>query len=218
MNIRHLTNLYDRLTPLERLPLVIAAGARGDQAEQERLSGSAPRERFEVPNYYGLAQALLQAGDFHLMTLLDLAANFWQWWGLWMLYTVCSEQANGTDQCPGAKTKAEKARQTRAGGIACYYATRFVAHVEGWKQFCSDLHLDPEVQLNFMPGWDTITRTFEHARQLAFSHEEAIGFVLSENVPVEGNDSLERGPVPVENATELAEAWHKILEKLEQES
>jgi hypothetical protein len=218
MNIRHLTNLYDRLTPRERLPLVLAAGARGDEAEQERLSGSAPRARFEVPDYYNLAQALRKAGDFHLLTLLDLAASFWQWWGLWMLHGVRNESAEGIKKRQGPKARPEKARETRAGGIACYYAARFVAHVDGWQQFCSELHVDPEVQLNFMPGWDTITRTLEQARPLAFSPEEAARFVLLETVSPEGDASLERGPVPVETAAELAAAWHKILDKLEKES
>jgi hypothetical protein len=218
MNMRHLTNLYDRLTPLERLPLVIAAGARGDKAEQKRLSGSAPKARFEVPDYYGLAQALRRAADFHLLTLLDLAANFWQWWGLWMLGGLPDQGTAGVKKGQGAKAKAEKAQAARTGGITRYYASRFVNHVDGWKQFCLELHLDPEVQLNFMPGWDTITRTEEQARELAFSPEQAVGFLLSETVAVEGDDSLERGPVPIETADALAEAWHQILDKLAQES
>jgi hypothetical protein len=48
MNLRPLAKLYDRLTPLERLPLLIAAGAHGDQVEQERLNASAPKHTLQV--------------------------------------------------------------------------------------------------------------------------------------------------------------------------
>ena len=34
MNTNGLAKLYDRLTPKERLPLILAASARGDEAEQ----------------------------------------------------------------------------------------------------------------------------------------------------------------------------------------
>ena len=84
MNTNPLTKLYDQLTPRERLPLIIAAGARGDEAEQQRLKASAPRQMLQVPDYHCLAKALAEAVHYHLLTLLDLAATFWQWWGLWM--------------------------------------------------------------------------------------------------------------------------------------
>ena len=37
MNTNGLARLYDRLTPRERLPLIMAASARGDEMERERL-------------------------------------------------------------------------------------------------------------------------------------------------------------------------------------
>jgi beta-phosphoglucomutase-like phosphatase (HAD superfamily) len=92
-------------------------------------------------------------------------------------------------------------------GIARYFASRFVAHRQGWKQFCSEMNIDPEVQLDFMIGWGTILRTDKAARELAFSAEEACQFVRLETMPAEGNESLERGPVPVETIEELVEGW-----------
>jgi hypothetical protein len=43
MNTRVLAKMYDQLAPWERGPLMIAAEARGDQAEFDRLNRSAPR-------------------------------------------------------------------------------------------------------------------------------------------------------------------------------
>ena len=213
MKLHHLAELYDQLTPRERVPLIVAAGARGDQAEQKRLIDSAPKEAYEVPNYYGLAKALKEAGDFHLLTLLDLAANFWQWWGLWTSYLLRGPAETGTKNSRRGQNKSLQRLERRADGIVRYYASRLVAHMEGWKKFCSELQIDPEAQLHFMIGWETIRRTEESARDLAFSDEEASLFVHFESVAVEGDDSLEKEPTPVATAKDLAESWHVLLDK-----
>src|SRR5215472_12253704 len=90
MNTKRLADLYDRLTPRERQALLIAASVRGDTSECERLNATAPSVTWKVAHNFGLAQALWQAADLHLITLLDLAAKFWQGWGLEMLHTVAS--------------------------------------------------------------------------------------------------------------------------------
>jgi hypothetical protein len=218
MNTKYLAKLYDQLTPRERLPLIMAAGARSDEAEQKRLCASAPKETYEVPNYYGLAKALKEAGYFHLLTLLDLAANFWQWWGLWASYVLREPGETANKKSRRGQKKSLQGLERRAGGIVRYYASRFVAHVEGWKQFCSELQIDPEAQLNFMIGWETIRRTEESARNLAFTDEQAVLFVHLESVGVEGNNSLEKRPAPVETAKDLAESWHVLLDKFKKGS
>jgi len=216
MNCDNLTKLYDQLTPHERLPLIIAAGVRGDQAEQQRLSASAPKERYQAPNYYRLSRALKEAVYLHLLTLLDLAALFWGGWGLWNGLGLANAADTGRRKRPRRKAEAEGSLGWWAHGICRYYAARFVAHVEGWKLFCSELHIDPEVQLQFMIGWLTILQTEKQARALAFSPEEAARFVQLRRFSAEGNDSPERGPVPVETAEALAKDWHVLLDKLVQ--
>src|SRR5262249_57292800 len=159
MNTKSLTQLYDQLTPFERLPLIVAAGARGDSAEQHRLAAASPLKSYREPDYYPLAKALRETVYFHLSTLLDLAAKFWQWWGLWMTHGLRDAGGKGTKTNRRRRVDAETIREWRAGGIVRYYASRFVAHVDGWKRFCTELHIDPEVQLKFMIGWETITQT-----------------------------------------------------------
>ena len=75
MNTKELAKLFDRLTPRERLALILAAAARVDEAERKRLSTSASEETHQVPNYYGLAKTLSEAVHYHMLTLLDLAAE-----------------------------------------------------------------------------------------------------------------------------------------------
>jgi hypothetical protein len=214
MNLDHLTKLYDQLTPRERLPLIIAAGVRGDQAEQARLGASAPTERYQAPDYYRLAKALQEAVYLHLLTLLDLAAPFWRAWGLWNAFGLPTPEDARWRKRHRRKAEAEGSLGWRAHGICRYYAARFVAHVEGWKRFCSELHIDPEVPLHFKIGWETILCTEEFARCVAFTPEEAAKFVRIEPFAVEGEDSVGRGPVPVATAEDLAKDWHVSLDKL----
>ncbi len=147
MNTHGLSQLYDQLTPSERLPLIMAAAARDDEAEKQRLSAAAPEVSFRVPNYYPLAKALSEAVDYHLLTLLDLAAQFWQWWGIWMSYLGRHSSAGNPKTGRRRKTDADRLPEWRARGIARYFASRFVAHRHGWKQSCSAMNIDSEVQL-----------------------------------------------------------------------
>jgi hypothetical protein len=215
MNTDHLAKLYDALTARERLPLIIAAAARDDEAEQKRLSVSAPKETLQVPEHFRLARALAEVVHYHLLTVLDLAANFWQWWGLWMAHNL-----PGQAEAKRAKGKREKAQaQAEAFRRCCmvrYLAYRFTVHVDGWKRFCTGMAIEPEVPLDFMIGWDTIVRTEKRARDLAFTPEHAALFLLSETVAAEGLEANEVERPHVETAEGLAEAWQAILDKLVQ--
>jgi hypothetical protein len=188
MNPQRLERLYDHLTPRERLPLIMAAHMRGDAAERQRLVASARTRTFEVPDYYPLARALGQAAHWHMLTLLDLAGHFWQWWGLCMADAQRRVEEEDADKPRRRRTTAGQKKRRAAGvdadliehyrarGIARYYASRFVAHMDGWKQFCADLHVDPEVQLKYLIGWEFVAQTEKAARRLAFSADEAAWF------------------------------------------
>jgi hypothetical protein len=75
MNTNALAKLYDRLTPRERLPLIMAASARGDEQERSRLMASAPRVAYQVPDHFGLAMSFQEVGNHHFMQLLHISAN-----------------------------------------------------------------------------------------------------------------------------------------------
>jgi hypothetical protein len=226
MNTDHLARLYDQLTPRERVPLIMAAHVRGDPAEQKRLSASAPQLTFQVPDYYPLAKALAHAVHFHLLTLLDLAGAFWQWWGLWL---TCQQRpavddnltrgrrrgaAVGTKAGRRGRADADFIKEYRAGSVTRYYASRFVAHADGWKQFCAELHVDPEAPLKVMIGWSLVTQTEKAARRLAFSAAEAAQFQRLETVAVEGVDAQQRSPVSIESVADLVRDWHVFLDDL----
>jgi hypothetical protein len=75
MNTRALEKMCDRLTPRERLPLIMGASGRGDDLDRQRLVASAPRVSYRVPDYFGLAQAVREVSEMHFMELLSLAAS-----------------------------------------------------------------------------------------------------------------------------------------------
>jgi hypothetical protein len=149
-----------------------------------------------------------------VLTLLDLAAHFWQWWGLWMAAPLYGEAECEPSKKRHRRREPELIEAWRAEGIVRYYAARFVAYVEGWKQFCAGLHLDPEVQARLMIGWDNVQRTEAAARELAFDTEAAARFVRLQTVPAAGDETRERGPQPVETAEEVAKGWQAILEQI----
>lgn len=51
MNTDCLARCYGTLTPGERVPLLLAASARADAVEQDRLARSAPKHGFRLPDY-----------------------------------------------------------------------------------------------------------------------------------------------------------------------
>jgi hypothetical protein len=213
MNTDILARLYDQLDPFERLPLIIAAGVRGDKTEQRRLSESAPRLKLSVPDYSPLANALDKAVHYHLETLLDLAARFWQWWGIYMTEALCPDAADPSSFGLQETERLVGSLPLRSEGICRYYASRFIAYFDAWKRFSAEFHIDPEARLNFMIGWAMIVQTEKVARAKAFTPEEAEQFVRAETMPVLGDDSLERGPIAVESAEGIAAVWHIVLDK-----
>src|SRR5690348_10803104 len=78
MNSDHLARHYEALTPWERLPLIVAASARGDAVEEDRLARSAPRHAFRLPDFWGLAEGLDDLMKLYLLQQLDLAAFYWR--------------------------------------------------------------------------------------------------------------------------------------------
>jgi hypothetical protein len=59
-----------------------------------------------------------------------------------------------------------------------------------------------------------VTQTENAARHYVFSAEEAAWFLRMETDPVAEDTTLERGPLPIETAMDLARALHMFLEKL----
>jgi hypothetical protein len=83
MDAPRLAKLYDRLTPRERLPLILAAESRGDEAEVNRLHRSAPIETWRFADYLMPNMALQTLSQIYIVEQLDHIATYWH--ALWRL-------------------------------------------------------------------------------------------------------------------------------------
>jgi hypothetical protein len=155
MTANELAKLYDRLNPWERVPLWLAAGARGDEAERQRLARSAPRKTFQVPDTYGPLEELRTVAARHVMRQLDLAC--WYWFALGAL------GAESEDVRPLWKALRMVAFEVAANAAL-------------WQRFCADLGIDPDLLLKAFPGYATVKETEEESRLDAFK-EEAMAYL-----------------------------------------
>jgi hypothetical protein len=162
VNTNALAKLYGRLTPRERLPLLMAAFARKDEAELGRLTLSAPKECFRLPDYHGLSEGLALASLLHLLELLDTAALYWRTSGLLAEWEASPDKDASPEKCDGVLKM-------------CAYV--FTAKLDGWRRFCAELKADPELLMDRLPGYDTVKRVEEGARHIAFTPEEATAWV-----------------------------------------
>jgi hypothetical protein len=161
MNTNALAKLYDRLTPLERLPLIMAAVERGDDAEANRLSRSAPRIHVSLPDYHGFGYGLLLLSLFHMVEQLQFGLLFWQLSGL----------ASDWEAFPAGKE--DKARADRLWNLARVMAYRLCVEADGFRRLCAELKIDRDAWLRDIPAYDALQLTEQAARGVACTPEEA---------------------------------------------
>jgi hypothetical protein len=157
MNTKALSNCYDVLTPNERLPLIHAALARGDEVEVDRLVRSAPRVTYSLSNHVGLADAFDTVRLLHLIDLLATSANYLQ------AYRIAD-----TDDVDLAHQMLE---------CSLMLGHQFKVKLAGWRLFCSEHGFDADNCWKRLPGYDTVCRTELLAKHAAFSAEEANAFL-----------------------------------------
>jgi hypothetical protein len=164
----------------------MAAFARKDEAELGRLTLSAPKECFRLPDYHGLSEGLALASLLHLLELLDMAALYWRASGMLAEWEALTDKDAPSEQCDGILK-------------ICAYV--FTAKLDGWRRFSAELKADPELLLAGLPGYDTVKRVEAGARAIAFTPEEATAWVRRK-----GDERAE--PVTVE--TEAAVLWATV--------
>jgi hypothetical protein len=157
VNSNALAKLYDRLNPRERLPLIMAASLREDEAERQRLAMSAPKACFQVPDHFGLAMAFREVSDHQFMELLHLAALHAEGMGL--------ADALGDKQ------------GTRMFDVALLFGYLFKVQLAGWRQFCAELQVDPEQLWSCLPGFTTVKHAEHKTETAAFTAEGADAYL-----------------------------------------
>jgi hypothetical protein len=158
MDKNPLAKLYDRLTPRERLPLLIAAAARGDDTEAQRLADAAPRACYGLPDYHGLSDGLHTVLLYQVAELLHWSVLYWRAMGL-------------VDALPPRGREEDVASRAYELGRWCAY--QFVVNLDGWGRFCGELGIDPAILPKLIPAYATVAMTERSARDAAFSADEA---------------------------------------------
>ncbi len=195
MNTKTLAKHYDKLRPRERLPLIVAATARDDEQEGNRLANSAPRNGYRLPDYHGLADALQDLALVHMLSLLDLAAQYWHVSGILESHQMLNEML--------PKAQQDNATADRMCGITRMLAYVFVVNLDAWRQLMAELQIVSDVLLKCMPGYSTVERLEPLARESAFTAEEAAAYLNKtcqrKSRETEGRIVVEVVPVTVES-------------------
>jgi hypothetical protein len=204
MTTNQLARYYQTLTPWERLPLIVAACQRGDQVEEERVAGSAPRNGFRLPDFWGLAEGLNDLAQCYLLKQLDLAAFYWRFAALL--------EREPLDR-PSRQERQRDERRWQLLKMLCY---RYVVRADGWRLLCTELHVDPVALLKELPGYDTVQQMEQVARLLTFSTEEALAFLRADaqarrRVAEETPAVQPEGKI--DTAADVAQSMHAFLQE-----
>jgi hypothetical protein len=179
MNTKALARHYDSLTPRERLPLILAAAARGDEEERLRLTMSAPRVSYTLSHHWGLGEALIEVGHWHFMHLLALAATYFEGWALFRSPSPAGPDDGQDDEgedAPDGEDELnddEQDESERAFALNMAMGYLFRVNFDGWVLFCREQHLEPDVLWTGLPGWGIIKRAEQCSQRAAFVAEGA---------------------------------------------
>jgi hypothetical protein len=212
MNANALAKHYDRLTPEERFRLILAAGARGDHAEQDRLVNAGQRITLSMSDHSPYAHAFDECALLIFIELLEGAAFYSD--RLDHADDVCSlfpdEDNEGEDGGEGAaedEVPADQDRRRSDGqwALDLALAAGFVLRTkaEGWKRFCERMNVPALADWEGLPGFDRLQRGLALAQKAAFDPE---GFLRWWN-GIRPADEPERTEVPmtVEGMADAAE-------------
>jgi hypothetical protein len=192
-----LSRHYDTLKPRERLPLIVAACLRGDEAEVELLTRSAPRQVWEMPDYYWLADKLREQAAQYLLEQLSAAALLWE-----AMYLLA--------QSKGLTAENQRGTVPDWMRLSAYVV---VARSEGWKLFCADLPLDAEAFLGILPGYEAVRRVEKAATAFAFTREQAEAYLLEYVEPDDDASAVDERRVSMDGPAEIAAAMRESLEE-----
>lgn len=204
MNSNPLSRHCLMLTPWERLPLIVAASARADVVEKDRLARSAPQNSFRVPDYWGLAEGFKDLAQLYLIQQLDLAAFYWECMAV-------------LESAPPSNTRASRhtqQREKRLGKEMKMLAYRYIIRADGWKLLCAELRVASDFLVAGMPGYQAVQHMEQVARPLAFTAEQAIAYLrrMSDiDQPAQEGTTAGQRVYRISTADDVAQAMKEFL-------
>jgi hypothetical protein len=228
MHTKTLARHYDRLSAEERFRLILAAGARGDKIEQQRLVSSGQRITLSVQDHAPYAQAFDELSRLIFIELLEEAAHYCE------LFACVGEvhddlgdeeedeesdveegkAATSAEEASDARADAESTRDDEGdlplwqGYLDMALAAGFVLRTkaDGWKLFCKRMTVPPFALWEGLPGFDRLQHALHLAEKAAFVPE---GFLRWLNT-IRPAEEPERVEVPL-TVEEMAAATEEVF-------
>jgi hypothetical protein len=171
MNGNALTRQYSHLTPEERFRLILAAGARGDETEQNRLVRAGHRLTMSMPDHSPYGHAFNELSLLVFIELVEEAARYQD------AFHQADEDEELDDRTGQRRNRAneeseeQRSRSERLLDLALAAGYVLRTKTEGWKQFCERLSVPPFNDLEEFPGFDRLQRSLALAEKAAFEPE-----------------------------------------------
>jgi hypothetical protein len=185
MNANAVARNYGALTAEERFRLIVAAGARGDAVEQDRLAATSRRLTQAVPDHAPFGQAFYEVSLFTYLDLSETAAKY-----LDALHRAHEaeifdddesedelEDAEPEDADPAANAgeravaDEDQTPAERLFDLALAEGYRLQVKGEGWKSWCKGMDLPPFAAWEALPGFARLQRALRLASRTAFTPE-----------------------------------------------
>ena len=179
MNAKTLVAQYGLLTGPERFRLILAAGARHDDVEWDRLAQAGSVILQQLSDYQPFAQAFHLVSDMCYIEMLALAADYLE--HLCMLKPKQPREDN-----PHLELV-----------LARGYELRTMA--KGWELFCQRQEVPPYFLWEHAPGYHRIQRALKVAGNMAFNSE---GYLRWVNARRGKQNQLSECPMTVEAIAE----------------
>jgi hypothetical protein len=183
---------YGSLTPEERFRLILAAGARGDNAEQDRFVRAGQRITLSLQDHAPYAHAFEELALMVYLVLLEEATHYLELFaradGNRDVLDAEEIQKGEEEQAETSRAVEEESeRKTEADvtedlpeevclwernldlALAAGFMLRTKA--EGWKLFCQRLTIPPFVIWKCLPGFDRLQRALTLSEKAAFLPE-----------------------------------------------
>jgi hypothetical protein len=198
MNLNSLVKNYNVLTPDERFALILAAGARGDDAERQRLTSTGMAITLSIRDHAPYVLAFRGIGMLLFLDLLAAGADYEETYDLALLPDTGS--ADTTEE--GGRTAAE-----RLFTYAHYQGFLLKLKIDGWKLFCQRRRIPPYALWQSLPGYDRLQRALELTEEVAWTAEDYLRW-FNGLQPGGGPEATQVG-VTAETVADELEEWFR---------
>lgn len=156
MSAKSLASVYTHLSAEERFRLIVAAGDRGDEAEQKRLANASKRITFSNLDYSPFARALQELAILAFVELVELAAEVHDAFDGWS--DADTGISDGKKDTPATANQDDATDRDPTYGL--FLAKDFILRTKaaGWMLFCKRLGISPFGLWQRLPGFERLRR------------------------------------------------------------